>query len=264
MSKFIEPKYSIEWIKKSIEDGYEHQYNLFWGADKSCLSQWWIADFTIDYQTYTCMEQYMMASKAKLFNDTETFYKIMNAKEPKQMKALGREVKNFDQSIWDKNKYQIVLKGNLCKFLQNDSLRDALLGTNHDILVEASPFDAVWGIKLSEKSIDAKNPYKWNGLNLLGFALMEVRDILNNIRFEIQTSDGIDNIIRTTNEWRYLKDKELWRSNFKAKSGQDTCNNCNNYLNCSKHDLKSGFYNYDGSANHNGARACKYYEKKED
>ena len=97
------------------------------------------------------------------------------------MKALGRKVREFDQVVWDKFKYSIVLNGNWNKFSQNRSLRDFLLSTGDRILVEASPYDNIWGIRLSADSPEANDPQKWRGQNLLGFALMEVRDELRRI-----------------------------------------------------------------------------------
>ncbi|MDJ0633261.1 MAG: NADAR family protein [Xenococcaceae cyanobacterium MO_188.B29] len=72
----------------------------------------------------------------------------------------------------------IVVKGNLAKFSQKEALKEFLLNTKERILVEASPRDRIWGIGLGQNNPDAANPYQWQGLNLLGFALMEVRDIL--------------------------------------------------------------------------------------
>lgn len=123
----------------------------------------------------------MMAAKAELFGDKEIRKEILNSSEQKKMKSLGRKVKNFDQDVWDKFKYSIVLNGNWCKFSQNRELREFLLSTGDNILVEASPYDSIWGIRISASSPEAKNPMKWRGQNLLGFALMEVRDELRRV-----------------------------------------------------------------------------------
>ena len=123
----------------------------------------------------------MMAAKAELFGDKEIRKEILNISEQKKMKSLGRKVKNFDQNVWDKFKYSIVLNGNWCKFSQNRELREFLLSTGDKILVEASPYDSIWGIRISASSPEAKNPMKWRGQNLLGFALMEVRDELRRV-----------------------------------------------------------------------------------
>ena len=172
-------KYNIENIDSS------KGFIFFWGhsckeniINKSCLSQWYKSDFIIDDVKYCCMEQYMMAEKAKLFNDSETLNLIMDETDQKTIKDLGRMVKNFNSNIWDENKYNIVLKGNFAKFSQNNNLKDFLLSTNDSIIVEASPYDKVWGIGMKQDDKNILDVSKWKGKNLLGFALMEVRDML--------------------------------------------------------------------------------------
>jgi ribA/ribD-fused uncharacterized protein len=125
------------------------------------------------------MEQYMMAEKAKLFKDSKILEKIMESNTPKQIKALGRIVKNFDESVWKQNRYSIAIKGNLNKFSQNKNLKKFLLGTKNKVIVEASPYDKIWGIGMCTDDKSIENPLFWKGKNLLGFALMEVRDSLN-------------------------------------------------------------------------------------
>ena len=63
----------------------------------------------------------------------------------------------------------------MTEFGRNESLKVVLLGTGDRILVEASPYDKIWGIGLAESNPKCKDPAQWKGLNLLGFALMEVR-----------------------------------------------------------------------------------------
>lgn len=145
-----------------------------------CFSQWWISEMIIDDIKYNCCEQYMMAMKAKLFNDETTLREIMAESSPDRLKKLGRKVKGFDSVVWDKHKYDIVLKGNLAKFSQNEGLKRKLLGTGDKVLIEASPYDNVWGVKLSKSNSNIKEVDKWLGSNLLGFALMEVREIIKN------------------------------------------------------------------------------------
>lgn len=123
----------------------------------------------------------MMACKAELFGDREIREQILGCSDPKQIKALGRKVRGFDQAVWDKFKYAIVLNGNWLKFSQNRPLREFLLSTGDSVLVEASPYDNIWGIRLSANLPEAQDPFKWRGQNQLGFALMEVRDELRRI-----------------------------------------------------------------------------------
>lgn len=164
----------------------ESKFLFFWGHQpskdglitKSCFSQWWISAFEVNGITYKTAEHWMMAKKAELFNDFKILEKILLANSPAEAKKLGREVKNYVDSVWLKNRYEIVKQGNLYKFEQNPELKEFLVNTKERILVEASPVDAIWGVGMASDHMDIKNPKKWRGLNLLGFALMEVRDEL--------------------------------------------------------------------------------------
>ena len=122
-----------------------------------------------------------MVAKARIFKDEEVKKEIMNTSDPKLMKALGRKVRNFDPQVWDKAKYSIVLNGNYYKFTQNKEMMDFLLSTGDKILVEASPMDTIWGIGFGKENEKVKNVAMWRGQNLLGFALMEVRDEIRKV-----------------------------------------------------------------------------------
>ena len=186
------PKYTLEQIRQAYLDGEKQEYYMFWGHQpsldgsitRSCLSQWWKTKFSCGVEEYCCMEQFMMAKKAELFQDNKILKQILDCDDPKRIKALGRKVSNFDEEIWNREKYFIVLHGNYMKFSQNSELKKFLLSTGDTILVEASPYDAIWGIKMSRNDKDILNPLKWKGKNLLGFALMEVRDELRNIEVQ--------------------------------------------------------------------------------
>ncbi len=185
-----QPKYTKQWLQQEFAVGNQKEMCLFWGhqpskdgkVGKSCLSQWWMEDFYDWEQNYLYMEQYMMAAKAELFQDEEIKKQILNSSDQREIKTLGRKVGNFDQKVWDHVKYSIVLNGNWKKFSQNRELREFLLSTGDSVLVEASPYDRIWGIQLSADAPEAQNPFHWRGENLLGFALMEVRDELYRVR----------------------------------------------------------------------------------
>lgn len=178
--------YEIEELKKAYNKGEKLRFLFFWGhtppadghMNESCLSQWWKCTFTVNGITYSCAEQFMMAEKARMFKDEEMLSMIMNAKHPKEMKAYGRAVKNFDPERWSSACYEIVKQANLAKFSQNPKLWAFLKTTKKRILVEASPRDRIWGIGMGKNNPDAECPVKWRGTNLLGFALTEVRDLL--------------------------------------------------------------------------------------
>jgi hypothetical protein len=154
----------------------------FFSSDNKykCFSQFAKCSFTIDGIIYNCAEQWMMCSKARTFPDNDNILaKILQSKIPSEIKALGRKVNNYDDTIWSKIRYNIVVKGNYAKFSQNDNLKKILLDTNNAILAEANPYDRLWGVGLAKENSDIHNPTKWRGQNLLGQALMEVRTQLS-------------------------------------------------------------------------------------
>jgi len=173
-------KYNIENIAA------ESKFLFFWGhqtnedgsISKTCFSQWWLSSFEVDKVIYKTAEHWMMAKKAELFKDDTVLEKILQAKSPAEAKKLGRQVKNYHENLWLAARFEIVKEGNNHKFSQNPELKTFLLNTKNRVLVEASPVDAIWGIGMAGDHKDVMNPEKWRGLNLLGFALMEVRDEL--------------------------------------------------------------------------------------
>lgn len=179
-------RYDIEWLKNKATDNESLKFLYFWGhtnklneaAGKFCFSQWYESPFVVDEVTYKTAEHWMMAKKALLFGDLEIFEKIVISEKPSEVKDLGRRISGFNDEIWTAKRYEIVKTGNLHKFNQHPELAKYLLSTGERILVEASPVDYIWGIGMAQDHLDASKPYKWLGLNLLGFALMEVRDLL--------------------------------------------------------------------------------------
>lgn len=179
--------YTNEKTIERFESGENLKFLFFWGHQKteqitkSCFSQWYESQFVINGIEYQSAEQFMMAEKALLFNDKNIYEQIIKSSKPDKIKELGRQVKNFNQRIWEENRFEIVLRGNFHKFSQNQILSEFLKNTNDRILVEASPVDSIWGVGLAQNDENIEIPYFWNGLNLLGYALMETRDILNQI-----------------------------------------------------------------------------------
>ncbi|XVQ12700.1 NADAR family protein [Spirillospora sp. CA-255316] len=156
------------------------EFVLFWGGKqaKGCLSQWHPSPFEADGVAYPTAEHYMMAEKARLFGDTAAVEKILATTDPGRAKALGRRVANFDEDTWVRERYGIVVRGNVAKFGAHPRLRDFLFSTTGKVLVEASPLDTIWGIGFDEHRPEAQRPSEWRGLNLLGFALMDAREAL--------------------------------------------------------------------------------------
>jgi ribA/ribD-fused uncharacterized protein len=153
----------------------QEKYHLFWGGE---FSQWYPSTFEIDGKTYNCAEQWMMEQKALFFGDKKMAKRIMETKQPREQKALGRKVSNFDAEQWMKNSYDIVLKGNIAKFSQNPELLKVLLDTGDIEIVEASPYDKIWGIGLGENDPRAQDKSQWDGMNLLGKVVMDTRNWL--------------------------------------------------------------------------------------
>jgi ribA/ribD-fused uncharacterized protein len=180
-------KYDQRWLLNELDQGQKFKYLFFWGNEvsrdgsitASSLSQWWEGHpFTEASNTYLTAEHYMMAGKARLFGDEENLAKILQAVHPAEAKKLGRQVRNFRHETWLSHRCEIVIRANQLKFSQHPALKEFLLNTQDRILVEASPYDQIWGIGLAEDHAFAAVPEKWQGINLLGFCLMEVRDTL--------------------------------------------------------------------------------------
>lgn len=172
-----------KWLLSAIRSGLQPKYVFFWGhtgkhegpVGRECLSQWYPASFSVNGQAFPTAEHFMMACKAQLFDDQEIYERILAAPTPGVVKGLGREVRGFEDERWKAACWDIVVRGNWEKFAQNPELCDLLLGTGNCVLVEASPLDRVWRIGLSGDDPRASNPELWEGANILGFALMEVR-----------------------------------------------------------------------------------------
>ncbi|MFI6916570.1 NADAR family protein [Streptosporangium sp. NPDC050284] len=185
MVKAVEAR-DVAGLAEAARGGERIKYLMFWGhrpprsggVGTGCLSQWWPADFVVDGVVYRTAEHFMMAGKARLFGDEESAAAIVVADDPGQVKDLGRRVRGFDEEKWTAARFDLVVRGNFAKFGQNADLREFLLGTGERVLVEASPVDRVWGIGLAADDERAERPELWPGLNLLGFALMEVRQAL--------------------------------------------------------------------------------------
>jgi len=148
------------------------QFTLFWNGP---FSQWHPSTFVVDGISYCHAEQFMMAKKAQLFKDQATLAKIMAATNPKDQKKLGREVVNFDAKKWDEVKLSVVYIGNYHKFTQNPTLKKELLLTKETTMVEASPYDCIWGVGLAPDDKRANNRNEWRGQNYLGRVLDAVR-----------------------------------------------------------------------------------------
>lgn len=177
---------SWDVLKQEVRTGARVKYLHFWGhrplpdgrVGASCLSQWWPSPFTVDGVRYATAEHWMMAGKARLFRDAEAERLALAAEHPAEAKKAGRLVRGFDDAVWARERFRIVVEGSVHKFAAHPELGGFLLGTGERVLVEASPLDRVWGIGLAATDQGAADPERWKGPNLLGFALMEARERL--------------------------------------------------------------------------------------
>ena len=148
---------------------------IFYFGSHSVFSHWYKCNFQIEGQNFCCIDQYLMYSKAILFDDKEIAFKILHSTDPKRHRYLGREVKNFSKQIWHQHCKQFAYEANHAKFTQNKNLQKHLAETIGKCFAEASPYDRNWGIGLSQsnpKNIDRNN---WKGKNWCGEVLEAVR-----------------------------------------------------------------------------------------
>lgn len=193
--------FQIKKMKEDFLNGKPMTFIGFWGNHNDTPEE---ASFSNFHQTkilydvhldtslrsvktvqFSSSEQFFMYKKAVHFNDFDSVHKILEpGHSAYHYKKLGREVENFNEDEWSKVRYGYMLEALWLKYTQNAKLQDILLNTKDAILVETSPFDKVWGVGLAKKSKegnpqkDWRNPLKWRGENLLGFALMETREKL--------------------------------------------------------------------------------------
>jgi ribA/ribD-fused uncharacterized protein len=180
---------SREALLREVRAGARIKYLCFWGhrslpdgrIGPSCLSQWWPSPFTVDGVEYATAEHWMMAGKARLFEDAEAERRVRAAGHPAEAKKAGRLVRGFDEAVWERERFRIVVEGSVHKFASDPALRAFLLNTGERVLVEASPVDRVWGIGLTADDEAATDPERWRGENLLGFALMAARGRLRGV-----------------------------------------------------------------------------------
>lgn len=176
---------SVADLVRVVRAGEKVKYLHFWGhaprrdgsLGASCFSQWWPSPFTVDGVGYATAEHWMMAAKARLFGDAEAERAVLAARTPAEAKNAGRLVRDFDETTWARERFGIVVEGSVHKFTSDPALRDFLAGMGRRVLVEASPLDRVWGIGLAADDPRAQDPTRWQGANLLGFALMAAREL---------------------------------------------------------------------------------------
>lgn len=140
------------------------------------LSNWYISKFEVDGRAFSSMEQFMMYQKAICFGDEVVAELILKSDDVAYIKELGRMVSGYNENIWNGMRQLIVYEGLVAKFSQNEALKERLLQTGDALLAECAVYDRIWGIGLSMKDEKRFDISQWRGENLLGYALMMVRN----------------------------------------------------------------------------------------
>ena len=188
--------YYNEWLSETVKslekagmlqeklkiNGREYDAVYFHKSDEAngFLSNWFMSDFDLDGIHYTSSEQYIMYQKCVLFGDKRSADAVLAAKDVALQQKIGRNAAGYIGYVWSGARQAIAMRGLYAKFSQNIDLKEKLLNTGDAYLVECSGGDRIWacGIRISDdRRLDASN---WAGENILGFALMEVRERLRN------------------------------------------------------------------------------------
>ena len=163
------------------------------------LAQDFISDimgFTGELHSFSNTEQYMMYNKAIFMNDIICAKEILNSGNPKEIKALGRSVTNYDEALWNTVRFYVVTVGNIYKFRDNHELYEYIQKTGDRVIVEANPQDSIWAVGLAEDNDDILDESKWKGQNLLGKALMYARDGALLPEFYKRLHNSLDDLLR--------------------------------------------------------------------
>lgn len=148
------------------------------GDAYGAFSNWAPTPFTVDGVSFSTAEQYIMYRKCLTFGDNVTAEKLLSYDSPKEQKALGREAAGYIDSVWAGIRQTVAIRGLYAKFSQDAELKRLLLGTGDAVLVECTSNDRIWACGLDKDDDDRLSADRWKGQNILGFALMEVRNML--------------------------------------------------------------------------------------
>ena len=164
--------FEAEWNDQSIWTLYFYGEGNFWGI----FSNFFYIVFQYDGHRMYWSEQAFMWEKYKLFDPQNEVLRdaILNARNPGQVKELGRSVPNYVDEVWANARPRAMFNVLKEKFGQDEELKALLLRTGDRVLAEAAQKDRVWGIGLSVEQAQAGVP--WRGDNLLGYTLMDVRN----------------------------------------------------------------------------------------
>lgn len=142
------------------------------------LSNWYKSDFTVDGVKFSSAEQYIMYKKCLILGESVLASQILDIDDPAEQKRIARNTTNYSETLWGGRRQAVVMRGLYAKFSQNDELRQKLLDTGDAFLVECSWADRTWACGQDLSSREKAYMPRWRGKNILGFTLMEVRDML--------------------------------------------------------------------------------------
>jgi ribA/ribD-fused uncharacterized protein len=168
---------------------YTDTIYAFTGPSKTTLDNWAPATIEISNRNFKSTEHIIFAvAKAAMFNDTASHAIALTKtfEHPSVSKQFGRQIQNFNETVWRNNAEWISDVAILVKAVQNEEMRMELLKTGRRNICEASSWDSVWGIGLRADDPDVLDPKMWKGQNLLGKSLMRVREYL----FEVLVRKG--------------------------------------------------------------------------
>ncbi len=178
------------------------QVITFWHEDEEngYLSNWYASPFELCGRRFASAEHYLMWQKARVFGDAQMSDAILAALTPPEAKALGKKVTPFDATLWDAVSEQLMVYGVRQKFVQEPTLRQALLATAPSLLVEASPYDSIWGVGLPASDPRVTDPSRWKGKNLQGRVLMRVRSelgVISGLLDQAWSDERIDDLLES-------------------------------------------------------------------
>lgn len=185
----------------------EETFSLFWGGP---YSQWYKSPFIFAGIEFNCNEQMMMYGKAIVHGDFGAAAEVMQTRNPRDQKAIGRRVQNFDFEKWNEICNQIVYTANYCKFTQDSDNLEYLFQDNATTIVEASPYDKVWGIGLGEDDPRCRNRDEWQGENRLGQMITDVRAYLRDPASAYCQEWHVKCINETTELFRNNRENVSW------------------------------------------------------
>ena len=142
---------------------------IFFHDRGSVFLQWARLGFRVGDNYFSSAEKLFMHEKTLFASDLLKAREIMGEDRPWELRRLGREVRGLNEGDWRRRAPNVVYKGNRAKFLQNEGARRELFESRGKVLVE--------GIGSGEWVRYGRNgdPRKWEGQNVLGRVLMQLR-----------------------------------------------------------------------------------------